>query len=119
VSVSDLILADLLAQPAPKRAAYYRQRAAEFREAAETTKDSRLRGDLLELARQNDVLAANVWSPDAVKPKHGSLDAWCVATRGRRLIFFAAKIGTLSYASFSGPSDLTPRVPPRSGGPGR
>jgi hypothetical protein len=45
----------------PERAALYRQLAIKLREIAMDEMDDQLRGDFLELARQYDARAANIW----------------------------------------------------------
>ena len=45
----------------PERAALYRQLAVKLREIAMDDMDDELRGDFLELARQYDARAANIW----------------------------------------------------------
>ena len=45
----------------PERAALYRQLAIKLREIAMDDKDDQLRGDFLELARQYDARAADIW----------------------------------------------------------
>ena len=48
----------------PERAALYRQLAVKLREIAMDDKDDQLRGDFLELARQYDARAADIWPLD-------------------------------------------------------
>ena len=48
----------------PERAALYRQLAIKLREIAMDDMDDELRGDFLELARQYDARAANIWPLD-------------------------------------------------------
>jgi hypothetical protein len=48
----------------PERAALYRQLAIKLREIAMDDMDDQLRGDFLELARQYDARAANIWALD-------------------------------------------------------
>jgi hypothetical protein len=61
--MGDLML-DPSAKPAPERAALYRQLAVKLREVAMGDIDDQLRGDFLELARQYDARAANLWTPE-------------------------------------------------------
>jgi hypothetical protein len=58
--MGDLML-DLPTLLAPQRAALYRQLAAKLREAAADGTDDQLRSDFLELAREYDARAANIW----------------------------------------------------------
>ena len=60
-------MGDLMLDPPglqPERAALYRQLAIKLREIAMDDMDDQLRGDFLELARQYDVRAANIWPLD-------------------------------------------------------
>jgi len=61
---------DLMLDPPglqPERAVVYRQLATKLREVAMDDMDDQLRGDFLELARQYDARAANIWPLD----RHG------------------------------------------------
>ena len=60
----DLML-DLPTKPAPERAALYRQLAIKLREVAMDGMDDQFRTDFLELARQYDARAADIWPLDA------------------------------------------------------
>jgi hypothetical protein len=61
--MGDLML-DLPALVAPQRAALYRQLAIKLREVAMGDMDDELRGDFVELARQYDARATNIWPPE-------------------------------------------------------
>jgi hypothetical protein len=65
--MGDLML-DLPALLAPQRAALYRQLAANLREAAVDGMDDQSWSDFLELARQYDAQAANIWPPEIPRP---------------------------------------------------
>ena len=56
------------ARPASERAALYRQLAVKLREVAMGDMDDQLRGNFLDLVRQYDARAANVWTPE--NPAH-------------------------------------------------
>jgi hypothetical protein len=61
----DELMLDLSAKPAPVRAALYRQLAAKLRDvAAANDTDAQLRSEYMQLARQYDAMAANIWSAD-------------------------------------------------------
>jgi hypothetical protein len=57
---------DLPGKSAPERAAIYRQLATKLREVA--VDDEQLRRDFLELARQYDARAANIWPSETDWP---------------------------------------------------
>jgi hypothetical protein len=79
--MGDLML-DLPTLLAPQRAALHRQLAAKLREAAADGTDDQLRGDFLELARQYDARAANIWPPEIPRPSSSRSPAVMVTLDG-------------------------------------